>query len=39
MARGPRCSQYSMKGRGSQEGIKKWGKEGEEREGMGVIWA
>lgn len=27
MARGPHCGQYSIERRGSQEGIKKWGRE------------
>ena len=39
MARGPHCGQYSIEKGGSQEGIKKWGKERErERERGGAIW-
>ena len=28
MARGPHCGQYSIEREGSQEGIKKWEREG-----------
>lgn len=36
MARGPHCGQYSIKKGGSQEWIKKWGKE-REKEGEGLL--